>query len=446
MVSVLWFRRSLRLSDNEALTRAVAESSTVVCAFVLPDPAADDPTGAAARSWLRRSLLALDSDLRTRGSSLVLRSGPAASALPRLATECSANAVHCQRDWTPSGLAEEELVGQALAGIGVDLRVSEGELAVQPDALVTGAGTPYRVFTPFWNAWRPRARWGEPLPAPDRIPSPALAPATAGPPAETPGVPDVDRWWEVGEQAAHRRLTKFVREGMEEYPTYHDRPDIDGTSRLSPHLAWGEISPRQVIAALEDQGEAAEVFLRQLAWREFSYHVLAARPEMIERPLRAEFERFPWRADEPSFGAWKAGRTGYPLVDAGMRQLAATGWMHNRVRMVSASFLTKHLLGPWQDGARYFHERLVDHDAAANAFNWQWVAGSGADATPFFRVFNPKTQAKRFDPDGAYVREWVPEIGTADYPAPIVEHAEARLRALAAWDSIRKRPPIDGTP
>jgi deoxyribodipyrimidine photo-lyase len=288
-------------------------------------------------------------------------------------------------------------------------------------------------------------------------------PATGGPVSSPPGAPDITRWWEPGEPAAQARLAKFVDADIERYDDLRDRPALHATSELSPRLAWGEISAAQVAnSVLSAGGDIAEPFLRQLAWREFSYHVLYRNPEMATVPLRDEFASFPWSASSKDAEAWQCGMTGYPLVDAGMRQLAATGWMHNRVRLVAASFLTKDLLGSWQSGEEFFGRRLADYDPAANAFNWQWVAGCGADAAPYFRIFNPTVQGARFDPDGDYVRAWVPELkrlesrwihrpwdapGTtlADagivlgrtYPNRIVEHAEARHRALAAYDAIR---------
>jgi deoxyribodipyrimidine photo-lyase len=271
----------------------------------------------------------------------------------------------------------------------------------------------------------------------------------------------VSRWWEVGEQPAHRRLAAFVAEHIASYDRDRDHPDIAGTSELSPHLAWGELSPAQVVHAAASAGHIAEPFIRQLAWREFAYHVLHHHPETVDTPLNAKFAGFPWAQEESLFAAWRAGATGYPLVDAGMRQLAATGWMHNRVRLVCGSFLTKHLLQPWQTGEAHFRERLVDYDVAANVFNWQWIAGCGADAAPYFRIFNPSLQGERFDQDGGYVRRWVPELARLEskwvhspwrapqavlesagvalgtsYPAPIVDHSEARARALAAYAAI----------
>jgi deoxyribodipyrimidine photo-lyase len=350
--------------------------------------------------------------------------------------------VHCTRVWTPADLAEEREVSYALAPERVGLIAAEGSLLVPPDAISTGDGGPYRVFTPYFRAWEAMLDAGMPASdAPERIPAPGGPVASEPLPEASPGTPDPTGWWTPGEGGAADRLTAFMDEALEDYDDGRDLPALDATSRLSPHLAFGEISPRQIVSAAAGSGlpaEAVRPFVRQLAWREFAAHVLQHHPRTLSEPLRPEFARMPWRDDEEALEAWGAGRTGYPLVDAGMRQLAATGWMHNRVRLVAASFLTKHLLVPWQAGERYFAESLVDFDIASNVFNWQWVAGCGADAAPYFRIFNPTLQATRFDPEGEYVRRWVSEIGTPDYPAPMIEHAEARDRALAVYRSIRR--------
>ena len=434
--AIAWFRRDLRLADNAAL-EAAAERGRVVPAFVLPP----DDTSAPEAAWLPRSLAALDDSLRLRGSALVVRGAAAHRALVELALEAGARSVHCARVWSPAGLAEEEAVATALAGLGVELLVSGGSLLVEPDALATGSGGPYRVFTPYFRAWE--GAWDPAVRAqavPERLAPPAEMPASEPLPAVSGANPDPTSWWTPGEAGALARLEEFVDEALATYDERRDLPAIDATSRLSPHLAFGEISPRQVVAAVEANGlpaEATRPFVRQLAWREFAAHVLHHHPHTLTEPLRPEFAAMPWSNDPETFDAWREGRTGYPLVDAGMRQLAETGWMHNRVRLVVASFLTKHLLVPWQTGERYFAETLVDFDAASNVFNWQWVAGCGADAAPYFRIFNPSLQAAKFDPDGEYVRRWVPEAASARYPEPIVDHAEARERALAAYAAIK---------
>jgi len=447
--AIAWFRRDLRLADNPALTYAVTHADAVAPVYVADDPAAPFAPGAASRAWRERSLVALRESLEARGADLTRLADPAVGALPAFAAACGATLVTCTRDWSPAAMVEETAVRDALAAAGIELFVAESQLLVEPDRLRTGGGTPYSVFTPYSRGWAAAWRPSEPVPAPARIPgatttwdaASALASTPATPPAFTvsahPG--DLDAWWTPGELGAQQRLAAFSAVCVAGYDANRDLPAISGTSELSAHLAFGELSPRQVVAAVLAKSEESKAwaFIRQLAWREFSYHVLHANPTTQSEPLKPQYAAFPWREDERGTQSWLDGRTGFPLVDAGMRQLAETGWMHNRVRLVAASFLVKDLLVPWQTGEAAFRERLVDYDPAANAFNWQWVAGSGADAAPYFRIFNPATQAKRFDPLGEYVRRWVPEYGTPEYPAPIVDHAEARARALAALAAMK---------
>lgn len=461
--TIMWFRRDLRLNDNSAL-RAAADGSLVVPAFVWPDPADASAHGAQAR-WLDRSLASLDAMLRSRGSGLVVRTGPAAEALAALATECHASRVVATRQWTPAGAEEQSKVAERLAAQGARLDLFDDAYLVPPDGPLTSNGGPFKVFSAYYRAWRSRISAGvEPDMVTGVLPRPSVMPASAGPLSPPPGGPDLTRWWQPGEPGAAARLERFLAESLADYDTQRDVPAVRGTSELSPHLAWGEISPRHVYQACVDRdAEAAEPFIRQLAWREFAAHVLHHFPHTTALPMRPEFENMPWVEDPGGLAAWKAGRTGYPLVDAGMRQLAQTGWMHNRVRLVAASLLTKHLLIDWRLGEQHFREALVDFDAASNSFNWQWVAGSGADAAPYFRIFNPTLQGARFDPEGEYVRAWVPELAGLDarwvhrpweapaavlsqagvllgetYPLPVIEHAEGRERALAAFASVRK--------
>ena len=462
--AIVWFRRDLRLADNPALADALARAQGVAPLFVEPDTTAPHGPGAASLAWMECSLRALDTDLRARGSALTRRAAGAPQALAQAASECGATLVTCSRDGTPAGIAEEHAVAATLARAGVELRVSETQLLAPPGSLTTSAGSPYAVFTPFSRAWRAALRPSEPLPAPGRVPSIALT-GQRSPARANAAAHDTTYAWTPGEVGAHRRLGEFVRDGLDAYEAERDIPGTRGTSELSAHLAWGELSPRQVVAAVSARADDAVAwpFLRQLAWREFAYHVLSAHPETLDSPLRGEFAAFPWRDDPAGLEAWVEGRTGYPLVDAGMRQLAETGWMHNRVRLVAASFLVKDLLIPWKTGDEAFRARLVDYDAAANVFNWQWVAGSGADAAPYFRIFNPSLQGTRFDADGTYVRRWVPELARlsprwiqrpwlapdADlraggitlgrsYPHPMVDHAETRQRALAALECMKE--------
>lgn len=463
---ILWFRRDLRLADNPALAWAVARGGPVVPVYVHDEGLEDRPLGAASRWWLDRSLRALDQDLRSRGSGLILKSGPAAGALVELAAETGASALAFNRLHDPDSPDRQAAVTEMLPDLQVSVH-SAGWL-VEPGLVRTGQGAPYRVFTPFG-----KALWAV-------FDPPALAdpPMSISAPLAWPASEDIDTWrlrprrpdWskgflgEPGEAGARRRLEDFLRSGLEAYPTARDAPgDEAGTSRLSAHLRFGEIAPWRVAAKVEASGSpSAAKFLAELAWRDFAGHLLHHFPFMRAHNMRPEFNRFPWRDDPAGFEAWTQGRTGFPIVDAGMRQLWATGWMHNRVRMIVASFLVKDLLIDWRRGEAWFWDTLTDADPANNAMNWQWAAGSGVDAAPFFRVFNPSLQGERFDADGAYVRRWVPEIAALpdrwlhrpqeapaavlaeagitlgrDYPAPIVDHGAARLRALDAFRRLK---------
>jgi deoxyribodipyrimidine photo-lyase len=458
----MWFRRDLRLADNPALLDAVACAEGV--AFVTVSAKARDPhaPGAAYLAREQLSLASLAESLAYHRCPLTMLSGASAEALPRAAAECGATAVACSRDWTPAGMAEERAVSAALSRIGVELRVSGGQLLSVPGTVLTASGSPFRVFTPFYRQWMASIRLAPPLAVPARIRAAQREPT--GRTFEVGGrLQDAGSAGLPGERGASARLAEFVDGALREYASAHDVPGVRGTSELSAPLSCGELSPGQVVWATRAADEEVSApFVRQLAWREFAYHVLAANPESLDRPLRAEFSAMPWRDDPESLQAWSEGRTGWPLVDAGMRQLAETGWMHNRVRMVVASALTKDLLVRWQSGASAFESSLGDYDPAANAFNWQWVAGSGADAAPYFRIFNPTLQGTRFDPEGDYVRRWVPELaevpsryihrpwaapaevlqsagvrlGTT-YPNQLIDHGEARRRALAAFSAMR---------
>lgn len=418
--SVLWLRRDLRIGDHPALLAAADAAPEVVALHVL-DPAELASYGANRRAYLAASLRALDEQL---GGRLVVRRGTPEEVVPAVVREAGAGSVHVTADTTPAGRARDERVEEALAAVGAPLVRTGSPYAVGPGRVLTGGGTPYQVFTPFLRAW---ASHGWAPPAPSTEPRWAELASEPLPDAEA-SIPLP----EAGERAALARWEEFRTGGLADYPTDRDRPDRPGTSFLSIALACGEIHPRTLLADLADAPEAAAASFRsELAWREFHADVLWHRPEALAEPLRAEYAHM--EHDEPgeAFEAWCEGRTGFPLVDAGMRQLLATGWMHNRVRMVTASFLVKDLHVHWTHGARFFYEHLLDADPAQNQLNWQWVAGCGADAAPWFRIFNPTAQQRRFDPDEGYVRHWIPELGTDDYPAPIVDHAEARREALA---------------
>ncbi|GAB3276324.1 cryptochrome/photolyase family protein [Parahaliea aestuarii] len=473
---ILWFRQDLRINDHPALQAAAAAGGPVLPLYILDD---DSPgrwrAGGASRWWLHHSLAELATTLKSKYRlPLVLRRGEPRQILADLCRESGASRVFCSRQYEPWAASLEEQLHQSLGEMGITLRRFAGSLLFEPGSVLTGAGTPFKVFTPFWKACRsaPEPRW--PLSPPDTLPAPAQLPASDSL-ADwqlTPRKPDWARgWderWQPGSEGAAAALAAFLGDRLGSYSHDRDVPALRGTSGLSPHLHFGEISPRTVWHAASQQArgnpaltEELSRFLGELGWREFSYHLLHHFPGLPDEPFREAFRAFPWQRNDSLLKAWQAGQTGYPLVDAGMRELWQTGYMHNRVRMVAASFLTKHLLQPWQDGEAWFWDTLVDADLANNAASWQWVAGCGADAAPYFRIFNPSAQGGKFDPDGEYVRHWVPELARLparyvhcpveappaaleeagivlgrDYPLPLVDHRLARERALESYRSL----------
>jgi deoxyribodipyrimidine photo-lyase len=465
---LVWFRLDLRPADNPALRAAVASGLPVVPVFVRSDEEQDGVPGAASRWWLHQSLIQLAASLRAKGSRLIMRRGSAAKALLELAAETGARRVFWNRVYEPAALERDEEIAAMLQAQGIASQSFNGSLLFEPGSIRTTSGGTFQVFTPFWKAlWNDRGRLRSATKEPATIPAPAQWPDSLAI-TDLELEPKIDwaagfrEMWTPGEDGARNRLKFFAREAVSEYGTERDRMDHDGTSRLSPHLHFGELSPVQIWHALAGR-PAAESYLRQLAWREFSYHLLCAFPETLRRPFNSRFRSFPWRHNAKWLSAWQRGQTGYPLVDAGMRQLWATGWMHNRARLIVASFLVKHLLIPWQDGAAWFVDTLVDADLANNTMGWQWTAGCGVDAAPYFRIFNPVLQGEKFDPDGAYVREWVPELRGLPaewvhrpwqaptqvldaaklkmgetYPHPMVDHAEARATALRALEEMKR--------
>ncbi len=481
-IGVVWFRRDLRLSDNPALHAALHECVQVIPVYLhAPDEEAPWSPGAASRWWLHHSLEALRQSLRAAGHDLVIRQGPSLPALRDLIAETGARLVYWNRLYEPAAQARDAGIDAALTRTGIICRHYNASLLREPTEIQTKSGGPYRVFTPFWQAYLRQAQFDSPLPAPRRLPA---RPATVrSEPLSALDLLSRIRWdqglaqaWQPGEGGAWRQLQHFVDAQMQDYPGQRDRPAIQGTSRLSPHLHFGEISPRQIWHAVQSVADprrgagllpASEAWMRQLAWREFGIHLLHHFPHTAQQPLDRRFENFPWRRDyRADLARWQRGETGIPLVDTGMRELWHTGWMHNRVRMIVASLLTKNLLIPWQEGARWFWDTLVDADLANNTLGWQWTAGCGADAAPYFRIFNPILQSERFDPQGDYLKTWLPELGRLparwihrpwqappaqlreagitlgrDYPPPVVDLEASRARALAAWDSIRHSKP-----
>lgn len=481
---LLWFRKDLRLSDNSALAAAVARGAPIIPVFVYDEAGEGGwPLGGASKWWLHHSLLALGNALRARGSRLVLACGDSATELQRLVERCGAGAVYWNRRYEPAVRARDAAIKASLLAGGVDAKSFNSALLHEPHTIANKQGGPFQVFTPYW-----RHCTGLGLPEPTT----SEAPAHFSVPTEWPeGLPGVQAlallpkipWdggfsarWTPGEAGAQARLARFAASpSVHAYDELRNIPSVDGTSGLSPHLHWGEIGPRQIVASLSALGRergldpvsnGARVFVSEVGWREFAHHLLFHFPHTPEKPLRADFEAFQWATDShgEKLRAWQRGRTGYPIVDAGMRELWATGWMHNRVRMVVASFLVKHLRLPWQQGAGWFWDTLVDADLASNTLGWQWSSGCGADAAPYFRIFAPVTQGERFDAAGDYVRRWVPELAKlpdkfihapwtapasvreyakvdlgpdGNYPAPIVDHATSRAEALAAFKALR---------
>jgi deoxyribodipyrimidine photo-lyase len=448
--TVMWFRRDLRLGDNPALLDACA-SEGVLPLFVL-DPALWGPAGAPRRAYLAASLRALDASLRQRRAGLSVVRGNPVRQVVLAAQAVGAARVHVAADFGPYGRRRDADVGDALAEAGIELVRTGSPYAVAPGRVLNGSGSPYKVYTPFSRAWADHG-WRAPVDPPTDVHWLALDDTVEIP---DPALPDGIELPEAGERAARKRWQEYVANDLGDYETGRDRPDQDNTSRMSVHLKWGEIHPRTMLADLSgDTRKSIGTYRKELAWREFYADVLFRRPESAREYFRPEFARMQYDDPDGVLDAWKRGRTGYPVVDAGMRQLRATGWMHNRVRMIVASFLVKDLHVEWRHGARHFMQWLVDGDLASNQHNWQWVAGCGTDAAPIFRIFNPTSQGKKFDPQGEYVKRWVPELRDLDaqhvhepasapgglpdgYPAPIVDHGEERAEALARLEKIKK--------
>ncbi len=469
---LVWFRRDLRLADNPAFAAAVDSGQPIVAVYLhAPEEEGAWAPGAASRWWLHHSLVALDRSLRALGGRLIVRREGSLAGLQRLIGETGANRVLWNRCYEPALIARDAAIKAALARDGIEARSCNAACLVEPFDIATQAGTPFKVFTPYWKRLRERVGEVEPVVAPRSV---RFVPgALAGTATDELGLLPRIRWdagmaatWRPGEAGARERLEDFL-DAAADYAAERDRPDLPGTSMLSPHLHFGEISPRQIVARLHAAGgergdpgyaERCEAYVRELAWREFSIHLLYHFPDSTDANLNRGFEQFDWADPDPGLlAAWQHGQTGIPMVDAGMRELWTTGWMHNRVRMVVASLLTKNLRYHWLHGARWFWDTLVDADLANNTQGWQWTAGTGADASPYFRIFNPVAQGERFDPDGAYVRRHIPElarvpskfihapwtlrpseqsvlgIAGTPYARPVVDLATTRVAALAAY-------------
>lgn len=460
--AIVWFRRDLRLSDQPALAAAVKAHRHILPVYIWsPEEEGDWAPGAATRWWLGETLENLKKSLEQAGSGLIVRQGCALAELLDVIKLSDAKYIYMNSLYEPASRKRDDQISSSLRKIGITVHFFNGSLLSVPANIMNKTGAPYLVY----GAYRRRVL-AETFPKPLRVCS-ELPPLPASPKVlkslpisalrlkpKIPWDENIKKNWLVGEQEAHRKLKLFCRDGVKGYEMSRDVPSCLGTSRLSPHLHFGELSPRQVWYSVSQQTSDSTPYLKQILWREFSYYLLYHHPHLATKPLRTEFQDFPWEGTTQHLKAWQQGMTGYPMVDAGMRELWQTGWMHNRVRMIVASFLVKHLRIHWLQGARWFWDTLVDADLANNTQGWQWTSGCGADASPFFRVFNPVLQGKKFDPQGHYIRKWVPEISSLpdkwihtpwesgvalDYPSPIVNHNEARFSALKAFDDMRRK-------
>lgn len=466
--AIVWFRRDLRLRDNPALQAALEAGHEVVPVYIhAPQEEGAWAPGAASEAWLHRSLQQLDAQLRAVGSALILRSGDSMAQLQALIAESGAEAVYWNRKYEPATQPRDAAIKRGLREQGVQVESHNGYLLFEPWELATLQGGPYKVFTPFWRNALTRWRLPELSEAPRKLSSPKVSGVHLQALALQPRLGwDSGFWehWQPGEAGAQEALEVFAEGALNGYREQRDLPDRTGTSLLSPHLHFGEIAPWRIahtLEAMRSAGRDADIdgYLRQLGWREFSCHLLHHFPQTSDVNLNPRFERFAWEPAQPAMlEAWQQGRTGIPIVDAGMRELWATGYMHNRVRMLVGSFLCKHMRMHWKEGARWFWDTLVDADLANNSMGWQWIAGTGADAAPYFRVFNPVTQAQKFDPQARYISRWVPELAALplkarfapwqfpqllaehapSYPTqPLVDLAKGRDEALAAYQRCR---------
>jgi len=471
---IVWFRNDLRVTDNLALSAASQAGNPVVPVYILEDDDETVPLGGAQAWWLHHSLTSLSEALERLGAPLVFRRGDPAEILKDIVKTTGACSVLWNRRYVPAQMDRDAALKSDLRDEGVTVESFDGQLMHEPTQLKTGSGGPYRVYTPFWRAFSENCHPRPPVGAPkelvrfegelasDELESWSLLPTN---PDWAGGIAEA---WTPGEDGARARLEEFISEALDGYADGRDFPGKESTSRLSPHLAFGEISPFQIWGATEENRDDAPArdfttFRKEVVWREFSWHLLVNFPDLRTKNYNSDFDAFPWRAPGEELERWQKGMTGYPFIDAGMRQLWRTGWMHNRVRMAVGSFLVKHLLIDWRHGESWFRDTLVDADPGSNTASWQWIAGSGADAAPYFRIFNPILQGEKFDPDGHYVRQFVPELADLPdkylhkpweapeatlrkagvtlgetYPHPIVEHRGARQRAMAAYEEMKR--------
>ena len=438
-VALVWFRRDLRLQDNPALQAALDAGHVPVPVYIhAPHEEGDWAPGGASNAWLHCSLAALDADLRARGSALVLCQGDSQAELERLIEQTGAVAVYWNRKYEPATQPRDAKIKRELREQGIEAESHNGSLMFEPWDVATQQGGPYKVFTPFWRNALTRLQLPAPTRVPDRLPAHTAGGETLDAFGLAPSIPwDRQFWdhWQPGEAGAHEALTVFIDGALNGYREQRDLPDRVGTSLLSPHLHFGEIAPWQIVRRLQGERSASrdadiDGYIRELGWREFSYHLLHHFPQTPDHNLNPRFDQFQWaKPDADALRAWQQGRTGIPIVDAGLRELWATGYMHNRVRMIVASYLCKHMRQHWREGARWFWDTLVDADLANNTMGWQWVAGTGADAAPYFRIFNPVTQSQKFDPQARYITRWVPELAALPLKARFAPWQSPQLLA-----------------
>ena len=469
--TILWFRKDLRIEDNSALAAAIEAGGPVIPVFIWsPEEACDWAPGAASKWFLDQSLKSLGESLDKKGGKLVLRVGRSLDELRDIIEKTGARRVYWNRRYEPSLRSLDSEIKKSLREDGLEVESFNSTLLNEPHTVSTGQGKPYKVYTPYWKRVKDRESASPVEPNLKALHFPDAYPQTVA--LNKLGLLPKEQWyrkfyqyWDVSEKAAWQRLDRFLQAAVDDYDEARDLPAEDGTSALSAYLHWGLIGPRQVMQAIRKQSSlkktGPQTFAKEIYWREFAYNVLYHFPHTPEEPLMEKYADFPWEPDSAALKRWQKGQTGFPIVDAGMRQLYERGWMHNRVRMIVSSLLVKHLLQDWRQGADWFWDKLVDADLASNTLGWQWSAGCGADAAPYFRIFNPMTQGEKFDTDGAYVREWVPELAKmpsqyihepweapesvlreagvelgGNYPRPVIEHKKGRERALAALSQV----------
>ena len=476
---IVWFRQDLRIHDNPALTAAARKNLAVVPVFIwAPEEEETWPPGSASKWWLHQSLESLEISLKDRGSHLVVRIGSSLNSLKDVVHETEACGIYWNRRYEPAVIDRDQKIKKALKNSGLEVQSFNSALLIEPWQVKNQRGKPFRVFTPFWKMVLNQYDHQEPLPTPTKLITPLKWPKSLSI-SELELEPKINwaegihKSWSPGEDEAQDQLDAFLKKALSHYHDDRIRPDRVGTSRLSPYLHFGEISPREIWHTVRNTVDTSQKsgllrggdrYLSEIGWREFAHHLLYHFPYTTDVSLRSEFEQFPWEKDIKKLKAWQKGKTGYPIIDAGMRELWTTGWMHNRIRMVVASFLVKDCLIPWQEGAKWFWDTLVDANLANNTLGWQWTAGCGADAAPYFRIFNPILQGEKFDPGSVYIRNWIPEIKdlpnkfihkpwqasaemlkkakvklSETYPFPMINHKEARDRALLAYDCLKKR-------